>query len=125
MKGTPQKLAAARVEALRGSKIERPRYEIVATMDRLDAWIARAFDRGVVAINIETVGIDPMQAPLCGVALAVGPNEACYIPLAHRKGGNGSGDADGLFGGGLHQDQLSEKAALAALKPLLEDRGVL
>jgi len=122
---TPQLLAAARVEQARAAKIERPRYEIVSSTDRLQAWIARAFDAGVVAINIETIGIDPMQAPLCGIALAVAPNEACYIPLAHRKGGNGSGDADGLFGGGLHPDQLSEKAALAALKPLLEDPGVL
>jgi DNA polymerase-1 len=122
---TPQLLAAARVEQARAAKIERAAYEIVSSRDRLQAWIARAFDAGVVAINIETIGIDPMQAPLCGIALAVAPNEACYIPLAHRKGGNGSGDADGLFGGGLHPDQLSEKAALAALKPLLEDPGVL
>jgi len=118
---TPQQRAAARLEAARTSKIERPRYEIIRDIDRLEAWIARAYDEGVVAINIETIGIDPMQAPLCGIALAVAPNEACYIPLAHRKGGDG----DGLFGGGLHPEQISEKAALAALKPLLEERGVL
>ena len=116
---TPQQRAAARLEAARTSKIERPAYEIIRDTDRLDAWIARAYDTGVVAINIETIGIDPMQAPLCGIALAVAPNEACYIPLAHRKGGDG----DGLFGGGLHPEQISEKAALAALKPLLEERG--
>jgi len=123
--GVPQTLAASRLDALCGSKFDRTAYEIVSSMDRLAAWIARAFDRGVMAINIETLGDDPMQAPLCGIALAVGPNEACYIPLAHRKGGNGSGDAEGLFGGGLHPDQLPEQAVLAALKPLLEDRGVL
>ena len=118
---TPQQRAAARLEAARTAKIERSRYEIIRDTDRLDAWIARAFDTGVVAINIETIGIDPMQAPLCGIALAVAPNEACYIPLAHRK----AGDGDGLFGGGLHPEQISEKTALAALKPLLEERGVL
>jgi DNA polymerase-1 len=118
---TPQMLAAARLEALRNTKIDRAAYEIVQSTERLDAWIARAFDAGAVAINIETLGEDPMQAALCGVALAVAPNEACYIPLAHRKGGNG----DGLFGGGLAPDQISETAALAALKPLLEDMSVL
>ena len=118
---TPQQRAAARLEAARTSKIERPRYDIIRDTGRLDAWITRAYDTGVVAINIETIGIDPMQAPLCGIALAVAPNEACYIPLAHRKGGDG----EGLFGGGLHPEQISEKAALAALKPLLEERGVL
>ncbi len=118
---TPQMLAAARLDALRNTKIDRAAYEIVQSMERLGAWIARAFDAGAVAINIETLGEDPMQAALCGVALAVAPNEACYIPLAHRKGGNG----DGLFGGGLAPDQISETAALAALKVLLEDVSVL
>ena len=118
---TPQQRAAARLEAARTSKIERVAYEIIRDTDRLEAWIARAYDEGIVALNIETIGIDPMQAPLCGIALAVAPNEACYIPLAHRK----AGDGDGLFGGGLHPEQISEKAALAALKPLLQERGVL
>jgi len=121
IQATPQMLAAARLDALRNTKIDRAAYEVVQDMERLDAWIARAFDAGAVAINIETLGEDPMQAPLCGVALAVAPNEACYIPLAHRKGGNG----DGLFGGGLAPDQISETAALAALRPLLEDASVL
>jgi DNA polymerase-1 len=120
---TPQQLAAARLEAARAAKIERAAYEIVRDTDRLEAWIARAYDAGIVAINIETIGEDPMQAPLCGIALAVAPNEACYIPLAHRKGGNG--EADNLFGGALDPYQIPEKAALAALKPLLEERGVL
>jgi DNA polymerase I len=119
--GTPQQLAAARLEAARNAKIDRARYEIVRSKDRLGAWVARAYDAGVIAINIETLGIDPMQAPLCGIALAVAPNEACYIPLAHRKGGNG----DGLFGAGLDPDQMSEQDALAALKRLLEDPGIL
>ena len=94
---TPQTLAAARLEEARKLKIDRSAYEIVLDLKRLKAWIARAHDLGLVAINTETVGEDPMQAPLCGIALALAPNEACYVPLAHRKAGNG----DGLFGGGL------------------------
>ena len=118
---TPQALKDARLEAARQAKIDRARYEIVQSLDRLKAWIARAWDAGVVAINTETLGEDPMQATLCGFALAVAPNEACYVPLAHRKGGNG----EGLFGGGLAPDQMAEADALAALKPLLEEPGVL
>jgi DNA polymerase-1 len=120
---TPQQLSAVLLEAARAARIERAAYEIVRSVDQLKAWIARAYDAGIVAINIETIGEDPMQAPLCGIALAVAPNEACYIPLAHRKGGNG--EANNLFGGALDPDQIPEKAALAALKPLLEERGVL
>jgi DNA polymerase I len=118
---TPQSLMAERLEAARKARIDRARYEIVQSIDRLKAWIARAWDVGVVAINTETLGEDPMQATLCGVALAVAPNEACYVPLAHRNAGNG----DGLFGGGLAPDQITEGDALAALKPLLEEPGVL
>ena len=55
------------------------------------------------------------------LALAIGPNESCYVPLAHQKAGNG----DGLFGGGPVPGQIAEKSALAALKPLLEDAAVL
>ena len=118
---TPQMLAAAGAKrrAKPGSTARATRSCTASSGS--NAWIARAQDIGIVALNIETIGEDPMQAELCGVALAVAPNEACYVPLAHRKGGNG----DGLFGGGLAPDQISEASALAALKPLLEDPGVL
>ncbi len=58
---------------------------------------------------------------LCGFSLAVSDNEACYVPLAHRHGGDGTG----LFAGERAADQIEETQALAALKPLLEDPGVL
>jgi DNA polymerase-1 len=119
---TPKALQAIRLEAARSAKIDRTRYEIVLDVNRLKAWVARAGDIGVVAINAETIGEDPMQAPLCGLALAVAPNEACYVPLAHRKAANGGGE---LFGAGLTPGQMSEADALAALKPMLEDASVL
>ena len=50
-------------------------------------------DAAPSAIDVETAGADPMQAELCGISLAVAPNEACYVPLAHRKGGEGGGGA--------------------------------
>ena len=88
---------------------------------RLKEWVARAQDLGIVAIDTETSTLDPMQATLCGFSLAVAPNEACYVPLAHRVGG----EKGSLFASDLAPEQMSEPDALAALKPLLEDRGVL
>ena len=120
---TPQALAAARVAAARNARVDRSRYEVVRSLDRLNAWIARARDLGVVALDTRTTRLDPMQATLCGISLAVTPNEACYIPLAHLKGGDGGNG--GLFAGPIAPDQIEEGAALAALKPLLEDPGVL
>src|SRR5262249_57546407 len=43
--------------------------------------------------------------------------------LAHRKRGDGGGG--GLFAGEIAPGQIEERAALAALKPLLEDPQVL
>src|SRR5215217_6577960 len=119
----PQALANARLEAARKSKVDRSRYEIVRTLPRLQEWIARAIDLGMIAIDTQTSSIDPMQTTLCGVALALGPNEACYVPLAHRQ--SGDGDGGGLFAGGRAPDQLTEEVALGALKPLLEDESIL
>jgi DNA polymerase I len=120
---TPQALATARAEAARNRKIDRSGYAIVRTLDQLNAWIARAFDLGGLAIDTETTSLDPMQATLCGFSLALAPNEACYVPLIHRQGGDGGNG--GLFAGPIAPGQIEERAALAALKPLLEDPGVL
>jgi DNA polymerase-1 len=120
---TPQALAAARVAAARNAKIDRSRYEIVRSPERLATWIARARDLGAVALDTQTTSLDPMQATLCGFSLALAPNEACYVPLGHRKRGDG-GDGS-LFAGEIAPDQIEERAALEAMKPLLEDPGVL
>jgi len=100
--------------------IDPERYERVSEMAALDAWIDRIKARGHVAIDTETTSLDEMRAGLVGVCLAVDPGAACYIPLAHR---DGSGD---LFGAdALVEGQLDREAALAKLKPVLEDDAVL
>ena len=118
---TPISLAAARAEAAREQKIDRSKYECVRTLARLKEWIARAHELGVVAVDTETTSLDPMQATLCGFSFALAPNEAFYVPLAHKKDGGG----DGLFDAGLAADQIKEEDALKVLKPLLEDKSIL
>jgi DNA polymerase-1 len=95
--------------------IDHAAYETVQTMERLEAWIARARAAQMVAVDTETTSLDPMRAGLCGISLALGPNDACYIPLGH-------GGSD-MFA--ERPEQIEEAAALAALKPLLEDEAVL
>jgi DNA polymerase-1 len=116
---TPQSLATARVLEATNTPVDRSKYETVTTLARLNEWIARAFDLGHVALDTETTGLDAMAVDLVGVSLATAPNEACYIPLAHRGGG------DGLFAEGVLPGQIPIRDALAALKPLLEDPSVL
>jgi DNA polymerase-1 len=118
---TPVSLAEVRAAKLKAIPFDRSKYEVVRDLARLKAWIIRAIEHGHVAIDTETNSLDPMQAMLCGFSLAVTPNEACYVPLAHKK----NGGSEGLFDAGLEPHQIPEKDALATLKPLLEDPGVL
>lgn len=117
---SPETLMAARAEAARKIPVDRTAYKTLRTLDELHAVIARIHDTGVVALEAIATSIDPMQAELTGVALALGPNDACYIPLGHKQ----AGDGDGLFAAGLAPDQLGTRDALDALKPVLESAGI-
>jgi DNA polymerase-1 len=121
LKGTPISLATARAEAARNLPVDRSKYQTVRTLDELNAWIARIHDTGHVALDAKADSIDPMQAEICGIALALKPNDACYIPLAHKQSGGGAG----LFDAGLAPDQIKAADALTALKPVLESAGIL
>ncbi|GAB4394482.1 MAG: DNA polymerase I [Kiloniellaceae bacterium] len=115
--------AAAAAEAAPESPKEAA-YELVQDMAALERWIAAAQARGVVAVDTETTSLDALTADLVGVSLSTAPGKACYIPLGH----SGSGPADGsldLEGSSDAPKQIPLKKAIAALKPLLEDPGVL
>ncbi|WP_315812553.1 DNA polymerase I [Bradyrhizobium sp. SZCCHNR2028] len=120
-KGTPASLAESRAEAAKSGRIDRDKYQTLRSLPELNTWLARIHDFGRVTLEVKASSIDPMQASLCGIALALAPNEACYIPLAHRQ----AGDGGGLFDAGLAPDQIKESDALAALKPVLESTGLL
>jgi DNA polymerase-1 len=121
LKGTPISLATARAEAARKTPVDRTKYQTIKTLDQLEAFIARVHDAGHFAIEAKADTIDPMQAEICGIALALAPNDACYVPLAHKR----SGDGVGLFDAGLAPGQIKASEALEALRPLLESAGIL
>src|SRR6266702_260354 len=121
LKGAPISLAAAREEALRKLPVDRGKYQAIKTLAELNAFIARIHDVGHVAVEIRANSIDPMQADLCGIALALAPNDACYLPLAHKQSGGGAG----LFDAGLAPDQVKHADAIEALRPVLESAGIL
>ncbi|MVT66166.1 DNA polymerase I [Bradyrhizobium pachyrhizi] len=119
-KGTPAALAEARGEAIRKTGFDRKAYQAIGSLDQLNAFIARVPDTGYVAIEAMSESIDPMQGELAGLALALAPNGACYVPLSHRQAGGGAG----LFDAGLAPGQIKTAEALAALRPLLESIGI-
>ena len=52
--------------------VDRSKYQTLRNLDQLKAWIARVHDAGHVAIDAKANSIDPMQAEICGIALALG-----------------------------------------------------
>ncbi|MCF1447249.1 DNA polymerase I [Agrobacterium vitis] len=127
---TPADLAAARQSAFGGQPIDRSAYVTIRDLPTLEGWIAAAREAGFVAFDTETTSLDPMQADLVGVSLALQDNaaspgaatiRAAYVPLGHKTG------RDDLFSDGLKlaENQIPMDAALTALKGLLEDASVL
>ncbi|MGZ5930339.1 MAG: 5'-3' exonuclease H3TH domain-containing protein, partial [Rhizomicrobium sp.] len=47
--------------------IRHDAYVTVTAAKDLDAWVARAREKGIVCVDTETTSLDPMQAALCGV----------------------------------------------------------
>ena len=95
--------------------VDRTIYECVQDREALDRWIAKCFASRVIAVDTETSALDAMQADLVGISLAVAPNDACYIPLAH--GGND------MFTD--KPKQIDREEVLAALRPLLASDAVV
>jgi DNA polymerase-1 len=117
---SPAAAVAAGAAIVRAQPIDRSTYETVTTRARLEDWVRRARDAGRVAFDTETTDLDALNAELVGLSLAVAPGEACYVPLGH------TGPSGDLFGGDDNRPpQLHADEALALLKPLLEDPGVL
>ena len=107
--------AGARPAAPAMPAVDHAAYACVQTLEALDAWIAKGFAAHTIAFDTETSALDAISADLVGISLAVGPNEACYIPLGH-------GGTD-MFA--ERPVQIPRAEALARLKPLLESEAVL
>ena len=117
----PQDLVQTRAAQAQANSVSHEPYECVMSVERLEYWIAAAFEAGVVAVDTETNSLDAMQADLVGISLAIAPGKACYVPLLHK--GEGSGD---LFGGGTLVDgQVPSGEAIALLREMLESPYVL
>ncbi|MGH7022953.1 MAG: DNA polymerase I, partial [Caulobacteraceae bacterium] len=110
---------AAPAEAPTSGAIDVNAYVCVRDLATLEAWVARASEKGVVAFDTETDALSSANAGLCGVSLAIAPGEACYIPLGHEEGEGLALEATADLA------QIPLEAAIAVLKPMLEDPSVL
>ncbi|MEM9063757.1 MAG: DNA polymerase I [Pseudomonadota bacterium] len=100
--------------------IEKAAYRIVRDMDMFAAIIDEAYEHGLLCIDLETNSLDEMVAEIAGFALAVTPETAAYVPVAHV-----SGDGD-LLGAAMRvEGQLEIDAVLNALRPILADPSII
>ena len=144
----PATLAAARAAAMRALPFDHAKYRTITTLDQLDAVIAAAREAGVVAVDTETTSLDARVAELIGVALAVEPGEAVYVPVGHlappppaeppapkkaKKGKAAAAEGDGLFvpdapAAAVEAEppaQLALRDVIDRLRPLLQAPDVL
>ncbi len=62
-------------------------YETVLDVATFERWMEAVEHAELVCVDTETTSLDPMEARIVGIALAIEPGRACYIPLAHRYPG--------------------------------------
>jgi DNA polymerase-1 len=102
----------------------KQRYELIQDVTDLDRWIEAARDQGYVAIATETTAPDRALGEIVGIALALAPGYACYIPVGHR-----TADDDGTLDLAAQKrdapKQIALDQVLKRLKPLFEDASVL
>jgi len=87
-------------------------YEIVSSLAALEALLAAARLAGRVALAVQTDDRHSLHGNLVGIALAVAPGKAAYVPLRHNLGLEDAA-------------QLALPDVLAALAPMLGDVSVL
>ncbi|SFT54909.1 DNA polymerase I [Sedimentitalea nanhaiensis] len=96
-------------------------YTCVHDAETLQDWIDQIRERGWVAVDTETTGLNEMIADLVGISLCVEAGRACYIPLIHKAAAT-----DDLFGSDdLAEGQMAPQTVLNLLKPVLEDPAIL
>jgi len=86
-----------------------PEYRLIRTEEELQRWLARLAKAPLVALDVYAEAPDPHQAELQGIAFSDREGRGACLPL------------DGAARDAARP--LTRAAALAALKPLLEDPG--
>ncbi|MDQ6916220.1 MAG: DNA polymerase I [Pseudomonadota bacterium] len=62
-------------------------YDTVQDNAVLERWLELLQNAELACFDIETTGLDPMEARIVGLSFAVEPRRAAYIPLTHRYAG--------------------------------------
>jgi DNA polymerase-1 len=88
-------------------KIDLKKYETITDESQLDKWISILQQKPLISVDTETTSLYPVETDLVGLSFCYAPNDACYIPLKHKK-----------------QNCLNINLVLKKVKNILEDPSI-
>ena len=89
------------------SKINTKLYKSILNEKDLDKLIKILNKKSSIAVDTETSSLNPLEADLVGISFSYAPNEAFYIPIAHKN----------IKG-------LKKEIVIKKIKPILEDPSI-
>ncbi len=104
-------------------------YKLITDRKTLAQFLAAAVAQGFLCVDTETTGLNAAGADLVGVAMALAPGKACYVPLRHGTEANdvvgGQGGLDFSATSHVSYPQIPFELAMDMLRPVFEDPAVL
>jgi DNA polymerase I len=95
-------------------------YALITSNQQLETLIAHLRGAGEFALRVIPDQATAMRAAIVGIAFSTADRQARYVPLGHESA-EGGGD---LLAAASAPAQIDRHAALARLKPLLEDPAI-
>ena len=60
-------------------------YEIITTTDKLNQYFCKCAENGIISIDTETTGLDPILDKIVGLCLYTPNHKAVYVPINHTS----------------------------------------
>ena len=95
------------INKIKNSKINTNLYKSILNEKDLDKLIKNLNEKPFISVDTETSSLNPLEADLIGISFSYAPNEAFYIPLAHKK-----------------IKSLKKEIVIKKIKPILEDPSI-
>jgi DNA polymerase I len=99
--------ANKKINKNKNSKINTKLYRNILNEKDLDKLIKTLNEKTIISVDTETSSLNPLDANLIGISFSYAPNEAFYIPLAHKK-----------------IKSIKKEIVIKKIKPILEDPSI-
>ena len=97
----------SKAKEIKISKIDTGLYKSILNEKDLDKLIKTLNEKSLISIDTETSSLNPLEADLIGFSFSYAPNQAFYVPLAHKK-----------------VKGIKKEIFIKKIKPILEDPSI-